>query len=142
MMGKSEVTCDNYRRAMNRDIPLYDVDDRCCFLCGWNEATIGSNDNVNEWDDEQVSLLEQCTRNQSGALERCSDCDLVWYCSQDHLQIHRINGRCFPFVIKKTKDKGRYGKLGCCIKMIIFDLCTADVASNTEQSKLVLCRDP
>ena len=40
-------------------------------------------------------------------LRLCPHCSLVWYCCDDHFEVHRAGGRCFPFVIKRTSDKGR-----------------------------------
>ncbi len=59
------------------------VDDRACFLCGASEK------------DEEVDL------------ERCVHCQLVWTCCPDHLEVHRPRDRCFPFVIKRSREKGR-----------------------------------
>ena len=45
-----------------------------------------------------------------GPLRPCPHCNLVWYCCDDHYEIHHSadgRGRCFPFVIKRTQDKGR-----------------------------------
>ncbi len=60
--------------------PTESVDGRACFLCGEEDAA---------------------------GLERCGHCRQVWTCSRDHLEVHRPGDRCFPFVIKRSKEKGR-----------------------------------
>ena len=71
---------DNSDKTGNRrPIETEAVDQVCCFLCG----------------------------EEGEGLTRCPDCGLVWYCGEDHREIHRPENKCFPFVIKRSPEKGR-----------------------------------
>ena len=63
---------------------IHSIDDRSCFLCA-----------------------------KTDSLERCPECANVWFCSEEHFEVHRPKGKCFPFIIKRSPTKGRWEILHC-----------------------------
>ena len=37
----------------------------------------------------------------------CPDCSDVFYCSQEHLDVHRSQGRCLPWKVERQEGVGR-----------------------------------
>ncbi len=94
---------------LRRDVKIHETTERLCFLCGAD-------------DDGRCSDCPPVGGDGGGPLQLCSHCGLVWYCCQDHLEIHRVDGKCFPFIIKRsTEGKGRYvmDKSGICTAVLI-----------------------
>ncbi len=56
----------------------------------------------------QCFLCGREAGEDNAVLEKCPKCNLVWYCCRDHLEIHRPENKCFPFVIKSSEAQGRY----------------------------------
>ena len=52
--------------------------------------------------------LEKCFFCDNVAQNVCSNCQLVSYCCQDHLKIHRPEKICFPFTVQSSPSVGRY----------------------------------
>ena len=52
--------------------------------------------------------LERCFFCDIQAQNVCSNCQLVAYCSPEHLKVHRPEKICFPFVVQTSPNVGRY----------------------------------
>lgn len=56
-----------------------------------------------------IELKAKCAVCDNEAVEKCSGCGNILYCSKqhknDHLPLHRIN--CRPYIIKKNNIFGR-----------------------------------
>ena len=52
--------------------------------------------------------LEKCFFCENSAQNVCPNCQLVAYCSPEHLKIHRPEKICFPFFVQATPNVGRY----------------------------------
>lgn len=64
------------------------------------------NEEVHKTDEEQCFLCGKQNSND-GPLQKCANCELIWFCSEDHYEVHRHKERCFPFLIKRSPKKGR-----------------------------------
>ncbi|XP_059082418.1 SET domain-containing protein SmydA-8-like isoform X1 [Tigriopus californicus] len=68
------------------------------------------NEEVHNTEEEQCFLCGK--QNKTGSddvpLQQCASCQKIWYCSEDHYEVHRHKDRCFPFLIKRSPTKGRF----------------------------------
>ena len=48
-----------------------------------------------------------CICEKTGEVTLCSDCGLIYYCSEVHREIHRPDNTCFPFIVKSDEKFGR-----------------------------------
>lgn len=65
------------------------------------------NEEVHKTDEEQCFLCGKQNSNDV-PLQKCANCELIWFCSEDHYEVHRHKERCFPFLIKRSPKKGRF----------------------------------
>ena len=58
---------------------------------------------------KQDPLLHVCWLcNTTDDLTLCPDCEVVYYCSEAHGEIHRPATTCFPLIVQDTPELGRY----------------------------------
>ena len=84
-----------------------------------------------------MSLISSCFLCEVECGEKCPNCEYVFFCSDEHLQIHKSNKKCLPWTVKFQEGVGR--TLVASRDILPFELVMTDLPLVTVQDLSDLC---